>query len=616
MTTPALATASAPLAPESLLQSLRRLWSHLSARRRRQFGLLLVLMLLSAMADVVSLGAVIPFLAVLSSPEAIFSHPGAAQGARLLGFDTPGQMLWPLTATFVTAAILAGAIRLLLLWASSRLGLAAGADISLELYRRTLYQPFRVHVARNSSEVISGITGKVDGLVHGVLQSLLTLTAATLLIVALVCALVAVNAMLALVAAAFFAAAYALVAAASRHAVRRNSERIAKEHVKIIKTIQEGLGGISDVLLDATQPVYCDIYSRADRAFRTAQAQNTFASQSPRYVMEAFGMAFIAVLAYGLSKGAGGLGNALPTLGALALGAQRLLPALQQTYGAWTTLSGNRATLADTLALLEQPLPPEASAPAPKPLAFERQIELARVRFRYASDGPWVLDGLDLTVRKGTRVGFVGSTGSGKSTTMDLLMGLLQADEGALLVDGKAVTGHQRVRAWQRVIAHVPQSIFLSDSTIAENIAFGVAPEAIDMKRVRRAAGQAQIADFIEKTPAGYATAVGERGVRLSGGQRQRIGIARALYKEATVLLFDEATSSLDNVTEQSVMEAMQALGPEYTLLIIAHRLSTVRRCDTIVELDRGRVAALGSYDELLGRSASFRNLVAATRPA
>ena len=347
------------------------------------------------------------------------------------------------------------------------------------------------------------------------------------------------------------------------------------------------------MLLDGTQPVYCDIYRQSDQPLRRANGKNDFIRQSPRHIMEALGMVLIAVLAYALSRQVGGIATALPVLGALALGAQRLLPALQQAYGAWATIAGNHGSLADAIALLDQPLPAELLQPSPAPLHFQDAIRFNAVRFRYASDGPWVLDGLNLTIPKGARVGFVGSTGTGKSTMLDLLMGLLMPTEGELMVDGQPISGI-RVKAWQKTIAHVPQNIYLADTTLAENIAFGVPRNAIDLDRVQQVARQAQIADFIESSKEGYQTFVGERGIRLSGGQRQRIGIARALYKKASVLVFDEATSALDNATEQSVINAIEGLDRDLTILIIAHRLTTVQHCDTIVELENGQVVVAG----------------------
>ena len=589
---------------------LHRLWHHLSRRRQRQFVLLLALMLVSACAEVVTLGAVLPFIGILTAPDMVLNHPIVTDVALTWGITSADQLVLPLTVTFAAVALLAGAIRILLLWVSTRFVFACGADLSIEVYRRTLYQPYWVHVVRNSSEVISG-TSKVDGVVHGVLLPSLTIVSSIVLLVAIMLVLIAINPVMASAAAVGFGASYVLIAWLTRHRLERNSRRIADEQTHVVKALQEGLGGIRDVLLDGTQPIYCDIYRRADYALRRAQGNNIFIGASPRFAMEALGMALIAALAYGLSRQAGGVGTALPMLGALALGAQRLLPTLQQSYSAWTSIAGSHASLTDTVSLLDQPLPADILQPAPAPLPFQDAIRFDAVSFRYANDGPQILDSLDLTILKGSRVGFVGITGSGKSTTLDLLMGLLMPTDGELLVDGQPING-LRLRAWQRTIAHVPQSIYLADTTLAENIAFGVPRNAIDLQRVQQAARQAQIADFIEKQPEGYNAYVGERGIRLSGGQRQRIGIARALYKQASVLVFDEATSALDNATERSVMDAIEGLNRDLTILLIAHRLTTVRRCDTIVELEQGRVVAQGTYEQLLESSPSFRSMVRA----
>jgi ATP-binding cassette, subfamily B, bacterial PglK len=466
-------------------------------------------------------------------------------------------------------------------------------------------------LTRNSSLVISGM-GKVEATVN-VLSQLLMLISSAVLLVSIVLALLAIDPIVASSAGIGFSVSYGLTSWLSRRRLRRNSQRIAHERTQVIKVLQEGLGGIRDVLLDGTQPVFCDAYRNADLPMRRAVGNNVFISQSPRYVMEAVGMVLIAALAYGLSRQTGWGAASLTVLGALAYGAQRLLPAMQQIYGAWSNAVGNHASLADTIELLDQPLTLELLLPPPPPLLFQKVIRFHEVGFRYSSDASWVLRGLNLTIPKGARIGFVGSTGSGKSTTVDLLMGLLTPTEGELLVDGQPIDSN-KVRAWQRNIANVPQSIYLADSTLAENIAFGVPRSIIDLHRVRQAARQAQIADFIENSFEGYNSFVGERGVRLSGGQRQRIGIARALYKQASVLVFDEATSALDNATEQSVMDAIEGLNRDLTILIIAHRLTTVRRCDTIVELGNGKVVEQGTFEQLIEHSSSFRQMVNVSR--
>jgi ATP-binding cassette subfamily B protein len=326
--------------------------------------------------------------------------------------------------------------------------------------------------------------------------------------------------------------------------------------------------------------------------------------------MEALGMSLLAFIAYGALVNTSDVSITLPVLGALALGAQRLIPSFQQAYASWSMIAGSCASLRDTVILLDQPMPADVRLPPPPALEFHHDICFDNVTFRYTDDGPLVLDGLTLRIPRGARVGIVGKTGSGKSTIVDLLMCLLDPTDGSILVDGQSLTG-LRKRAWQRTLAHVSQTVFLADATLAENIALGVPPASIDMARVREAARGAHIADFIESAPDEYRAMVGERGVRLSGGQRQRVGIARALYKRASVLVLDEATSALDSVTERSVMESIDGLGGDLTILIIAHRLSTIRNCDRVLELGDGRLQAEGTYDELAAKSPTFAAMVA-----
>lgn len=589
---------------------LIRLWNHLSKRRHRQLTLLLVLMVVSVLSEVISLGAVIPFIGALTAPDKVFNQKLVREFVEMVGITSPHQLVLPLAVVFAVAAMAAGALRLLLLWAITGLSNAIGADLSTEIYRRTLYQPYRIHLERNSSEIINGITNKSWKTVS-VLQTLLTMVSSLLLMVALIITLLAIDPFVVSIAALVFGVGYGLVTWVFRRRLGINSEHIAKKSNQIIKALQEGLGGIRDVLLNGSQGVYCDIYRSADVPLRKANGSNVFIGASPRFIMEALGMVLIAGLAYVVSQQSGGIASGIPILGALALGSQRLLPALQLTYAAWVNVVGNQASLADTIDLLNQEISQEDLDPICEPLEFRNTIRFNAVRFRYIDNGPWVLNDLNLTIQKGNRVGFVGTTGSGKSTTLDLLMGLLEPTEGQILVDGESISGRRR-RSWQKCIAHVPQSIFLADITLAENIAFGVPKKEIDMRRVKEAARQAQISEFIESGMRGYDELVGERGIRLSGGQCQRIGIARALYKNASVLVFDEATSSLDNATELAVMESIESLNRDLTILIIAHRLSTVQRCDQIIELAHGKVVAQGSYEQLLEESPSFKRMARA----
>jgi ATP-binding cassette subfamily B protein len=561
-------------------------------------------MVFSSFAEILSIGAVLPFLAILTAPIRVFEHPVALPFIQTLGLTKPEQLLLPLTIAFGLAALLAGAMRLLLLWATTRLSFATGADLSISIYRRTLYQSYAVHVARNSSEVISGISGKTNGVIYSIIVPALTLISSFIMLIAILIALLSVDPVIALEAFGGFGLIYIFIIQLTRKRLLINSQRMARESTQVIKSLQEGLGGIRDVLIDGSQATYCQIYRNADLPLRRAQGNTSFISASPRYGMEALGMLLIAILAYNLARETDGIAKAIPVLGALALGAQRLLPVLQQAYGSWSNILSGQASLQDTLALLDQPLPSYADQPAAKPLPFTKTISLNQLSFRYSEQAPWVLENLNLCITKGSRIGFIGTTGSGKSTLLDIVMGLLNPTKGVLKIDDEAITA-QNNRAWQAHVAHVPQAIFLSDSTIEENIAFGVPIDQIDAERVRQAAHQAQIADIIKTWPKGYHTFVGERGVRLSGGQRQRIGIARALYKQADVIIFDEATSALDNETEHAVMRAIEGLSTNLTILIIAHRLTTLKNCTQIIELSDGSIKRIGNYQSMVANPAS-----------
>ena len=403
----------------------RRLWSHIAQRRKYQFGLLSGLMLISSFTEVISLGAVLPFIGVLVAPVKVFEHPIIQDMAYFLGINSPEQLVLPLTVTFAAAAIVAGIMRTILLWASTRLSYANGSDLSIEVYRRSLYQPYEVHVSRNSSEVLSAMTDKANSVVGSVLLQLITLISSTVLLTLITFSLFIINPLVALISLTGFGVSYVLITWLVSKRLQRNGQRISEEQSRVIKIIQEGLGGIRDVLLGGSQQVYCDSYRKADHALRSAQGNNVFMSGSPRYVMESVGMVLITILAYSLSKKVGGVASALPILGALALGAQRLLPALQNIFSFLVSIVGSKRALADIVDLLDQPLNKELIGLSSDPLKFDNLINFNDIRFHYSGDSSWVLDGINLTIPKGARYGFIGRTGSGKSTLLDLLMGLL-----------------------------------------------------------------------------------------------------------------------------------------------------------------------------------------------
>jgi ABC-type multidrug transport system fused ATPase/permease subunit len=597
-------------ASSRVFHAIREIWRHLSARRKRQSCLLALLTLLGGFSEAISLGLVAPFLAALASPEKVLSHPwfgfAASRVQAVASFWgvkfevsslTPHSFLPFFGGLFVVSALLAGGIRLLLLWSGIRLANAAGLDLAQEVYRRTLYQPLSVHAARNSSSTISSLTTKIP-LVTLSLSSFLNLFASVVIALSLIVALLAISPETTLLAGLALGIGYAMVSWINAEKLAVNSRVIAAEQDAVIKTLQEGLGGIRDILLDGTQKIYGEAYRKAEAALRRAHASTMFLSYSPRYFMESLGMVFFAALALVLCGRSDGLAGALPVLGALALGVQRLLPVLQQGYVSWSSLLAYQEPTREVVDLLEQPMPAWVDAAADSPIRFEKEIRFDSVGFRYNPESPKVLSDLSFSIPKGGRVGFVGRTGSGKSTCLDLLMGLLEPTEGQILIDDQPLD-KTALRSWQRNIAHVPQTIFLSDNSLAENIAFGTPPEKINLSRVREAATQAQIADFIESKPEKYGTFVGERGIRLSGGQRQRIGIARALYKQAKILVFDEATSALDSETEAAILESLKRLSPDLTVLMIAHRLTSLKNCSQVISLSEAKAKTI-SLGELM----------------
>jgi ABC-type multidrug transport system fused ATPase/permease subunit len=583
---------------QPLSQLYRRLWRQVPVRRRLQLAALFVLMVSAASAEVFSLGAVLPFLGFITAPERVMAQPQVKALTEALGLSAREDLLLFFTLAFAAAALLSAALRLVAMWTQVRLANAIGADFCIKAYERTLLQPYSVHVARNSSEVQAGI-GKANALAGAMIQPTLNVLSSFLILLGLLSAIFAIEPVVAISSIGGFGIIYAGIILYSRRRLAEFSEVLAVQAGRITKATQEGLGGIRDILIDGSQGTYTRLYHTSIRPLQKAGAWTAFIDNSPRLVIEALGMVLIAGLAYSMARGADGLANPILVLGSLALAAQRMLPVVQNLYSNYVRVRTSQVGVQDALDMLEQPIPEYCGQPPAPPLPFRNEIELRDLQFRYGPSLPWVLTGVNLRIPRGSRVGFIGSTGSGKSTLIDILMGLLPPVEGQMLVDGSPVFP-KHVRGWQAHLAHVPQAIFLADISIAENIAFGVPKEQIDRARVRAAARQAQIADTIESWAEGYDTLVGERGVRLSGGQRQRVGIARALYKQADVIVFDEATSALDNQTEAAVMEAIEGLHPDLTVFIVAHRLTTLRSCDLIVELGRGSILRVGSYQEII----------------
>ena len=572
--------------PSLLLQ----LWGHLGINRRFQLLVLLLVMLASSLAEVISLTAVLPFLAVLADPKSLTTNPSVVMLLGWTGLPLMESPLLPVSVAFATAALSAGCIRILNLWLCGRLSAAIGSDLSSEAFRRTLNKPYTFHLKSNSSDLITSITTDVQRVINVVISPLLSLLSSTLIAFGLVVALILINWTVAISSALVIIFVYAITTLSSSRPLLRLSILESSNNRLLLQTIQEGLGAIRDVLLDSTQHIFCLTYQKADRPLRRAQAASVFLTSYPRLLLEPIGLVVIAAVGY-LFATTNSISSALPLLGSLALGAQRLLPVMQKIYEGWACTRAGKQSLNSLLTLLSPSHNCFDNTQPISPVVFHRSVKLENVQFSYSDHLPSILTDVNLEIICGDKIGIVGTTGSGKSTLIDIIMGLIRPTSGRITIDGFDMYDRSQpdfIRRWGKSISHVPQSIYLTDSTIASNIAFGVPDDDIDYSLLEHVSEQAQIAQLIRSMPNQYQSVVGERGTRLSGGQRQRIAIARALYKKPKVLILDEATSALDSTTEQAVMNSIQHLNSDMTIVMVAHRISTLSLCNRIFRIDNG----------------------------
>ncbi|HEX8583722.1 MAG TPA: ABC transporter ATP-binding protein [Allosphingosinicella sp.] len=566
--------------------------------RRLQLVATLILMTFGAVAELVTIGAVLPLLALAADPSYFDRFPAAQRVLALFGAEPGGNLVVPAATLLVAAAIFSGIVRLALAWTSYRFVYGVGYDISMEIYRRLLRQPYELYVRQNSSVALSAVQ-KIYSVIVGIVSPVLLAFTSAIISICIVVFLFVIDPRTASFATLSVGALYVGISLASKKVLLANSQRISAVHTERLKVVQESWGGMRDIILEHSQPLFERKLAAHEDDMRRLWATGNFLTDAPRFIVEGIGIIVVALLAVYFSFQPGGLLAAIPVLGALAVGAQRLLPLVQQVYRGWASYSMSAHFLKDVMELMSAPVSTAVATKGGAPtLPASIAIEARDLWFSYSED-EHVLKGISLTIRAGERVAFIGKTGSGKSTLIDVLMGLLRPSRGQLLLGGVAMSD-SNVTEWQGRLAHVPQAIFLSDDSIAANIAFGSSEDEIDMARVLAAAERADVRSFVEQLPEGFATTVGERGIRLSGGQRQRIGIARALYKNATVLVLDEATSALDAATEASIMDSIAGLDRELTIILIAHRLSTVEGCDTIYRLESGRIVQSGSYEEVV----------------
>jgi ATP-binding cassette subfamily B protein len=577
-----------------------RIWGILSPARRIQLKVLTVGSIATAGLEAFTVGSILPLLIALNEPGKILESTYGSKIASFFNVTESRQLLTITTAMFCGGILLSCGTRLMVIMAGIKITTGIGSNIGDRMFEIALNRPYEQQTKSNSSEVIDMIFTGVNSVVYDYVLPVTLLITNIALVVAIIVTMFYINFRVAL--SLFFGVGliYLSIVILTKSRLRKNGIAEARESEKILRVVQEGLGAIRDIIMSESQPVFQSEYIRSSKALRSVAVSNRILAATPRYVIEASAIILVACLAYFLTDTAGGLNDSLPMLAAFALGTQKLLPASQVIYTSWASLRVSQARINRLLDFLDSNANQKISnREDDEKITFAKTISCRSISYKYPGSDAAALKYITIEILKGSRVGVIGASGSGKSTLVDIVMGLSAPTDGHVYVDDLRLNGKNR-KNWRKMIAHVPQSVFLIDSTIAENIAFGIPRSEIDTKRLVKAASDAQIMDYIDAQPMKFDSVVGERGSKLSGGQRQRIGIARALYRNATILVFDEATSALDSATEESIIRSINDLRNDITIIMIAHRLSTLRYCDIVIELRDGFVSRQGNYNDLI----------------
>ncbi|MFO7772817.1 MAG: ABC transporter ATP-binding protein [Dehalococcoidia bacterium] len=589
----------------------RKVLDLLTPKERRLLWLVFAAVVAAALLETAGVASILPFLTLVASPEAVQDNAIVRWLFNTLGFTDVNRFLLFLGVLALVVLVLSNVLRAAVTWGMLRFSWGRNHSISRRLLAGYLHRPYTFFLNQNTAVLGRNILGETGQLVTGILVPGIEMVARAVVLVFIMALLIVVSPVLAVA----VLGALGLVYGAIYLFVRRKLGRIGKERIDAnagrFKTANEAFGGVKLVKLLGAEDDFVQQYSRHSWRFATRTATAAVISRVPQYALEAVAFGGVILIVVYLLGTGGELAQVLPLAGLFVFAAYRMMPAMQHIFQGMSQLRFNVAVL-DTL---HEALGETAKAAGDKgprdvePLSFREKLELDRITFRYPGTEEPVIHDLSLTVKAGSAVALVGTTGAGKTTIGDIILGLLPPSEGVMRVDGVEISDENLPR-WQRNLGYVPQDIYLQDNTVASNIAFGTPEKDIDMEAVERAARVANIHEFIvNELPDGYRTVVGERGVRLSGGERQRVGIARALYHDPGVLVLDEATSALDGATERAVFAAIENVARVKTLVIIAHRLTTVRKCDAVYVIDYGRIVGCGTYEELMESNPRFQEM-------
>lgn len=590
---------------------LKELFSLLTPTQHRHFLALQFLVVAMSFMEIVGVTSIIPFMTLIGDIDQLQQDTLIAKVYQASGITTELDFLFALGVGVLAVLFISSALSMYTVWKLSMFAHKTGVEIADTLYTHYLKQDWLFHATGSSAQLTKKVATEAVRVTNGLILPVMAMNARIGFIFFMSISLFVYDPIVAITGLFFFLSAYFILFKIVRGRLQNNGETISIVNEQRFRLMNEGFGGIKDVLLLGRDEDFINRFNKTGIAFANSLGSTEALTQVPRYLMEliAFG-SMISLLLYLIASHNGNLAVILPIVSVYALATFKLLPALQQIYRSLGHIKSNLSAFDSIQRDLENSLKIQTEISKNKHEYFypKKEISLENVNFTYPGKKLSALTDLNISIPANSIIGIVGPSGSGKSTFVDILLGLIKPDRGQLKIDGISIN-KKNLRSWQNSIGFVAQNIFLSEATFAENVAFGISPKEIDLQKVQKALELASLSDFIDTLEDGVHTKVGERGVQLSGGQRQRVGIARALYHEAEVLVFDEATSSLDGITEKVIMESIDSLNGKKTIIIVAHRLKTIQNCDNIFFIDEGKVIDHGIYHELIKKNEHFKNM-------
>lgn len=596
-----------------MFKNIKQLFALLTKKQRQNFYALQILVVISAIMEIVSIASIIPFMTLVGDMSLLQQNTTIAKIFLYSGTSSESQFIFSLGVGVLVVFLISSVVSMFTLWRLLMFANKTGIDIANRLYSHYLKQDWLFHANGSSAQLTKKISTETSRLTSLVLMPLMQINAKIVLVLLMGASISVYDPQVAAIGLSAFAIGYFIIFRTVRTRLKRNGDAISKVDEQRFRLMNEGFGGIKDVLLFGRSDDFIKRFNQAGNTFAYSQGSNQSLAQVPRYMVELVAFGFmIALVLYLITTHKGNIGLILPVLTVYTLAGFRLLPAFQQIFACVANIKGNISAFESIQYDLSSSLKIEKIEKIEKTekdfLNLKKEIVLENITFTYPGRVEPTLTQLNISIPAHSLIGIVGPSGSGKSTLIDILLGLIVPQQGQLKIDN-TIINNQNLRSWQNTIGFVAQSIFLSEGTIAENIAFGIPKNKINLNHVEQALKLSHLTELVQGLENGVQTRVGERGVQLSGGQRQRIGIARALYHKAEVLVFDEATSSLDGITEKMVMNAIHDFSRQKTIIMIAHRLKTVQKCDQLYFIDKGRVIDQGTYQELIKTNEYFKKM-------